>query len=365
MFLHWLVPASPAADCVAGVTELQSRWGAIGLCFFAAVGGVNPAWSADGALVAGLDRALAAEEHRSGDASPQLLPLLDRLAGAQFDDGALANAAASRGRALKIAIAAYGSGSPNAAKAMTALAEIDIMRLRYLDAEPLLTVAVSVLGERLGDQNPVLSAPLAALARVALARGDFTAAEGLAKRAEALAAHDPAQLSEALRVLGAAYAGEERFDEGETVLRRALDQDRHRHGDTSVEAARSLAQLANLLLRAKRFDEALPLEEQALAIDQSRLGPTHPLIADDLCDLGLIYSGLKRDAEAGRVLVYAIGLLEQGGGNDSTRLGYAELDLAGVLDAMGYNDAADAIFADAKRIIDKIDKDDHDREREG
>ncbi len=65
-----------------------------------------------------------------------LLPLLDRLAGVQLDDGALSEAAESRHRAMKIAIAAYGGSSINAARAMTALAEIDILRLRYLDAEP-------------------------------------------------------------------------------------------------------------------------------------------------------------------------------------------------------------------------------------
>ena len=347
-----------------GVTKLRPRWGAIGLCLIGVVSAAERSGAADGGLIAGLNRAIVAEENRSGSASPHLLPLLDQLAGKQLDDGSLTEAADSRQRALKIAIAAYGGDSPNAAKAMTALAEIDILRLRYFDAEPLLTVAVADLTQRLGENNPALSKPLADLAHIAVAHGEFERAERLAGRANVLAGHDPARSAEALRALGAAYAGEQRFVEGEAVLRQAVALDRRTHGDDSAEAARSLAQLANLLLRAKRFDEVLPPIEQAIAIDQSRLGPTHPLIADDLCDLGLTYAGLKRDKDASLVIAYAMGLLGQAGDRDSTRYAYAELDLAGVLRMMGYDKDADAGFADGKRILDQAQDDDGKLERE-
>jgi tetratricopeptide (TPR) repeat protein len=342
---------------------LRPRWATIGLFLVGVVAAADRA-HADGTLVAGLNQAIVAEESSSGRASPHLLPLFDRLAGAQFDDGALAEAAASRHRALKIAIAAYGSSSADAAKAMTALAQIDILRFRYIDAEPLLTVAVEVLDERLGANNPALSEPLAALARIAVAHGEFDRAERLAGRANALSGHDPGRSAEALRALGAAYAGEQRLGEAEAVLRQAVARDRQAHGDATPETARSLAQLANLLLRTQRFDEALLPIEQALAIDQARFGPTHPLIADDFCDLGLIYAGQKRYEEAAQVLAYAMGLLKRADGQDSSRLGYAELDLAGVLRTMGYKSAAELGFADAKRILDKVEDDDRQSERD-
>jgi tetratricopeptide (TPR) repeat protein len=343
---------------------LRSPWGIAVLCLLGALAGAERAFAADGGLVSGLSRALASEENRSGAESPHLLPLLDQLAGAQFDDGALAQAAESRRRALKIALATYGSQSTDAADAMTALAEIDILRHDYLGAEPLLTVAANVLSARLGAGNPALSQPLSGLARLALARGDVRLAATLASRANSVAARDPSRSTEPLRVLGAVYAAEQRFDAGEAMLRQALARDRRTHGDAGVETARSLAQLGNLLLRAKRFAKALPPIEEALAIDQANLGPTHPLIADDFCDLGLTYAGLNRDAEGTQVLAYAIGLLEQGSGRDTARLAYANLDLAGVLREMGYNDAADAAFAEGKRILDEAGHDEREHERE-
>jgi tetratricopeptide (TPR) repeat protein len=333
------------------------------LCL-ALVAATSQTMAADGGSVAGLNRALASAETRSGKASPQLLPLLDRLAGAQTDDGALADAAKSRRRALKIALANYGGDSPDAANAMIALAQVDLLRHDYFAAEPLLTLAANMLAAKLGSDNPALVQPIAGLGRLALDRGDLDLAEQFAKRAIALAPHDPTHSTEPLRVLGAVDAAREHYDEGEALLRQAVSADRHNHSDAGEETARSLAQLANLLMRAKRFDEALPPIEQAIAIDQAKLGATHPLIADDLCDLGLIYSGLNRDQDAAEMLSYAMGLLDEGKANDTPRMAYAELDLAGVLHKMGYDKAANAVFDDGKQILTESGKADRDHERE-
>ena len=344
---------------------MRPLWGIVALGFLAAVAGVPGADAADGRSVAGLSKTIAIEESRSGVGSPHLLPLLDRLAGAQFDDGALGEAAASRRRALKIAVRTYGGTSTNAATAMVALADIEILRHHYVAAEPLLITALPVFEAQPGSDGRALAATLAALARIAIARGDLAAAESWAGRATAVAGHRPkAVSSEPLRALGAVYAEEQRFAEGEQVLRAALAHDRQAHGANSLATARTLAQLANLLLRAQRFDEALPLIEQAIAIDQERLAATHPLIADDFADLGLIYVGLGRDAAAADALYFAIDLLDHGTAEESTRLGYAELELAPILRRLGQTKDADAAFKDAKRILDAAVNDERQYERD-
>lgn len=342
-----------------------SRWGVIGIGLSAAVLLAQGAQAADTRSVAGLSRSLQIAESRSGAASPHLLPLLDRLAGAQFDTGALSEAAELRRRALKIALRAYGAESANTANAMIAFADVEILRRHYAHAEPLLSAAVPVLAARLGANAPVLAAPLAALARIAVARGDLPAAEGFANRANGIAARRQyAASTEPLRALGAVYAAQERFDDGERVLRQAIARDRQRSGGNSPELARSLAQLANLKLRAKRYDEALPLIEQAVAIDQERLGAAHPLIADDFADLGLIYEGLGRDEDASQALTFAVDLLTREGSEESTRLGYAELELSTVLRRLGQTPEADDAFKDAQRIIDDTNGDERKRERQ-
>ena len=345
--------------------RVRLRWLFATLWLSVGMVGVEHAGAADGRTIAGLSRALAIAESRSGAASPHLLPLLERLAVAQVEGGALNEAIASRRRALKIAVAAYGSASPNAANAMIALADLGILQHQYVDAEPLLIVATDVLEDRRGGDPAALATSLAALARIALARGELALAERRAGRANAMLLGTPAmRSSEPMRVLGAVYAAEDRFDEGERLLRAALARDRSKSGETGVEAARSLAQLANLLLRARRFSEALPAIEQAIAIDQAHLGETHPLIADDFADLGLIYAGLGRDTDAAVALAYAIDLLNRGAGEGTSRVAYAELQLAGVLRRLGKTEAADAAVKDAKEILRDAEEDERLRERQ-
>jgi tetratricopeptide (TPR) repeat protein len=341
------------------------RWGIVALGVLIAAAGVRGANAADPHAVTVLTKNLATEESRSGEASPHLLPLLERLAGAQIDNGALAQAADSRRRALKIELHTYGGGSINAAQAMIALARVEVLRQNYTEAEPLLIGALPVLRMRFGEESPALVEPLAALARVALARGDLSAAESWAHQSQAIAARRPAGTStEPLRVLGAIDAAEQRFDDGEKILREAIARDRQYHGADSLEIARGLAQLANLLLRAQHCDKALPLIEQAIAIDQDKLGETHPLIADDYADLGLIYAGLGRDDAASDALYFTIDLLERGANEESARLGYAELEIAPILRRLGQTEDADAAFKDAKHILDKAAEDERQRERQ-
>jgi tetratricopeptide (TPR) repeat protein len=338
---------------------LRSIGRAVLLCIALVAGGAERAAAAD--AITQLRHTLAAEERRSGAASPILLPLLERLAAAQRAEGAFADAVAVRRRALKIALASYGGGSPNAAAAMLALAELDIEGHRYLDAEPLLTTASLAVG----SDSAAMAEILAAQARIALARGEVDRAEALAGRAVAIPALGKKPGStEPLRVLGAVYASQERFDSGEPLLQLALSRDRAAHGEVSAETARSAAQLANLLLRQKRYADALPTIEQALAIDQARFGPTHPLIADDFCDLGLIYDGLDRPVDARTALNHAITLLERGAGGETARLAYAEIELARILRAGGDTHSADIAVNDAQRILKAARAEERERERQ-
>ena len=156
----------------------------------------------------------------------------------------------------------------------------------------------------------------------------------------------------------------ERFEEAERVLNEALTQDRAQHGTDGADTARSLARLANLYLRQGRAGDALPLIEEAAAIDQTRLGPAHPFIADDLHDLGLVYSALKRGDAARAAFTAAIAVLQRGAWRDTPRVAYAELELTRLYREQGDAAAADAAFNDARRILNKEEAEEHRRERQ-
>ena len=323
----------------------------------------NEPGTAEGSELARLAEALAATEAAEGPTSPYLLPLIEEIARFRLRQGALAEAAELRRRALDIAIARFGCESASAAEAMVALALVAIDRRRYLDAEPLLIAAQITLEERVAPDHPAIATALAALARVALARGNAAEAEKSARRAVEIASRNPHRRStEPLRALGAALAAQEHFAEAAEVLQEAVAEDRHHHGPDGA-TARSLAQLANAELRAHRFAEALPLIQQAAAIDQERLGAAHPFIADDLFDLGLVYDGLKRPAEARRAFATALAVLERGAGRETPRAAYVELEIARIDRQDGKEAEADAASRNAKRILYKAEDEERRRER--
>jgi tetratricopeptide (TPR) repeat protein len=335
----------------------------VGAVVFAALAG-SPGAAEDGAIER-LSKALAAGEAEDGKASPYLLPVIEELAQAQLRDGALAQSTALRRRALDIAVAAFGSESPSAGEAMAALAVVDIDRRRYLDAEPLLIIAERLLAGRINGNHPTMAMIFTGRARIALARGEKAPAETWARRAVAIAGANPhGRSAEPLRTLGAVLIAEERFDEAEQVLGEALAQDRKHHGAGGADTARSLAALANLALRQGRPAEALPLIEEAAAIDQLRLGENHPFIADDLYDLGLAYAALERAEDARRAYIAAIRVLERGAGRETPRVAYAELELSRLYRQAGDAAAAEAAFRNARRILNRAEREERRRERQ-
>jgi tetratricopeptide (TPR) repeat protein len=332
-------------------------------CFLAPCLHADPAAHAPQNTSAALARSLAAEEQRLGPADPNLLPILAPLAQLRFEDADIAGATALRRRALKIAIAAYGSSSVPAAEAMAALARLYIDLRRYLDAEPLVITADDALSANLGAGGAAKAAVLADRARIALARGELSHAQ---KWAEAAVAADAeigtAPHGDRLRVLGAVFAVQSRFADSERILRRALAVDRPA-GD-QLATARDLAQLAKAYIRQKRLSEALPLIEEATLIDQQRLGATHPLIAEDFHDIGLIYLADNRAADAARTFRNAIRVLNRGAGRGTPTLAYVELDLARAEHALGHEDKAQSLFSDARSILNTAKDEERERQRQ-
>jgi tetratricopeptide (TPR) repeat protein len=101
---------------------------------------------------------------------------------------------------------------------------------------------------------------------------------------------------------GAALASflvaEEKYDEAEPLLRRALITFETVLGPDSCEAALVSHELADLLTVRGRTDEARSFYERALSIRRSALGSDHPDVATTLHNLALLYEAEGRSAEA-------------------------------------------------------------------
>ncbi len=332
--------------------RLLRATGAAFLCLFS---GSVSGWAQHDSSA--LSRALAAAEERVGPAHPDLLAILAPLAELRFRDADITRATEMRRRSLRIAVDAFGSSSVPAAEAMVALASLYIELRRYLDAEPLLIAARAAL------TGPASAPVLSRLARVALARGDKDCARSWAEQALAIDEGNQASArSERLRTLGAVFAAEEQFEQSERILRQALAIDREDKDE--LAAARSLSGLAHAYLRQKRYAGALPLVQEAMLLPQAQLAATHPLLAEDLHDLGLVYLETKRTADAQKAFRAAINLLDRGAGRETPQVAYIELDLARAAHEQGREEEAASLFADARRILNIAEDEERERERQ-
>ncbi len=101
-----------------------------------------------------------------------------------------------------------------------------------------------------------------------------TAQQMLALRQDRLAADDP-DMADSWNTLGAALDGASRFDEAETMYRRALEIRTRHFGPRSLAVAITLHNLAALEQHRSGPEKALPIFAEALAIKRERIGTDH------------------------------------------------------------------------------------------
>src|SRR6266567_6396622 len=89
-----------------------------------------------------------------------------------------------------------------------------------------------------------------------------------------------------------------RYDEAESLLRKAIAIWEQNPGPDRLRLAVGLNNMANLLRARGQYPEAERLGLQALKIQQTALGQEDPTVADTLYDLATIQSAVGRYAEA-------------------------------------------------------------------
>jgi tetratricopeptide (TPR) repeat protein len=146
------------------------------------------------------------------------------------------------------------------AESMQHFAEVNELLGRTWDAVEWLDAAVKLQGYRLDQSDPVL-------------------------------AESKKRLAEALRRVG-------QCEKAIKVLEDVADVLKKTRPDEPVLAADANASMANILLQAKRYDEAAELYRTALQDQQRARGAMHPSVAETLVNLGAAQRGQKSTAKA-------------------------------------------------------------------
>jgi tetratricopeptide (TPR) repeat protein len=200
--------------------------------------------------------------------------------------------------------------------------------------------------EQIPDGLPLHATTLEALAQLKLRQQQLGESEELFRRALALRERafgaDHPVVAITLNGLAAAYAARGAFSAAEGVLRRALlavqgDPSAHR------ELAATLSALSKLYFRQGEYDQAEPHLLHLLELKQQRLGRDHPEVAAVLTSLAALRGALGRHDHAEQLLRKALAIRERVSSPNAAAVATLRGKLADAIASQGRRDEAAAV----------------------
>ena len=291
-----------------------------------------------------------------GSPSPTLLRALSVLAAAELATGAPDAAVAHRREAAMAADRIYGADSAEAlASALevgNTLAELE----RFPEAVAALAPLLARWRATNAPQDDRYVAALTSLAAASDGVGDKPGSEAHYRELLALkrhiytAPHDA--IARALRDLASIVLRAEKYAEAESLLNEALAMQRQVFGEDHREVAVSYDGLGEIMIAQRRFAEADAAYREALAIcERAR-------ISEEVCprarnNLGMSFYRQDRLDEAKREMLQALAERRALLGNDHPTVAYSLSTLANVAAKQG--DAAEAVrlSVEALAVLDR------------
>lgn len=170
---------------------------------------------------------------------------------------------------------------------------------------------------------------------------------------EAAYAADSREVADATAALALAYHSQGELDRAEPLYRRALAI-LDREGVADSDLAGLLGNMADLMWRRDRLEEAESFALRALAIETRELGPDHPSIAGYLNTLGVIYDQGKRYDKALESYERALAIRLAALGPDHPSVATTHSNIAVTYEALKRYDEAEAHFVQAISIFESI-----------
>ncbi len=196
---------------------------------------------------------------------------------------------------------------------------------------------------------------LTALASIELSAGQYTAAEGLLRRALVLDrriyGNEHPRVATELGELASAEATLGRLGEAERLYREALGISKSWYGEDHPDTAFYSSLPASILIQERNFGEAAPLLERVLAIQERTYGAMHPYVAAAVDSLGRLEMsrGNLEAAEADFQRAVTIDRASQGETNHQTAI--VEVHLAQVYLEKSQDQRAEPLLRQAVKTL--------------
>jgi serine/threonine-protein kinase len=302
-----------------------------------------------------VDRGLREAQGLTGEPRVQA-DMYDALGGIYQKLGNLPQAEKLLTDALEARRSLEGAGSADAALSLVALARLRVAQARFDDAERLVREALTIRRGREAADTPALADTSTALGEVLVEKGDYPAAIAVLEDVvtSRAAEGDTPEHAATLRQLVNAnfYAG--RFDRAEDVGRGVLEMSRRVHGAKHPLVADDLVNLGAVAFERGRYGEAERYYREGLAITEAWYGANHTRTASNLTMLGRTLVRQERFDEAVQALERALAVQERVYGPVHPAVASAVNDLGSVALARKRLDEAAAAFSRMADIYRKV-----------
>jgi CHAT domain-containing protein/Tfp pilus assembly protein PilF len=288
-----------------------------------------------------------------GTNHPNYPLVLEFVGNSLTGQGQYTEAVETHQRVLAIREKMYGAGSAQAASSLNNIGNAKLRQGLYAEAEDYMARAASIQQQLNGANSHEFVFVLNNLGVIYLAQGKFSEAEKVRKHVLAVyeqtrGPDDPA-VGDAIGKLADLYRVMGRYAEAEPLFRRALSI-QERPGASQIEAARTHNNLGIMHFAVGKHSDAEVSFKRALTIEEQIVGPSHPMIAEVVQNLGAVLKSQCRYDEAANLAQRAIAIREKALGRDHPDLASTFVNLANVYSLQKKFDEADPLYRRALSI---------------
>jgi serine/threonine-protein kinase len=195
----------------------------------------------------------------------------------------------------------FGPASPEVAESLVALGLLRDSQAKLDDAEKLVRQGLDIDKRRLPPNHPAIAKATATLGKVLTDRGQFDQAIQVfdtAVKLQSASGTATPDLANSLSLLADAHYLDGHFKIADSLYRRVLDMHRQLYGDRHPLVADDLGDLGSVQQDLGYYTEAEKFFRQSLDIDESYYGKDSPITATGLNTLGrsLLYQNRFTDA---------------------------------------------------------------------
>src|SRR5215208_2262177 len=228
---------------------------------------------------------------------------------------------------------------------------------KFEQADKLLRTSIDTRRSLLPANSPEIARGVTALARLRSDQARFDEAERLAREALALARATPgaddAQIADATEAVGEILEQRGEYDQAIAMLQDAVTL-RSKPGADPSDLAATLYELANVNFYAGHLDVSESLNQRTLTLHRGVHGDAHPLVAEDLINLGAIQYERGKYVDAETFYRKALDITRTWYGKDSYRTASNLTMLGRCLYQEKRFDEANGLLSDALGIQEQV-----------